>query len=43
MLQNDFHDMDVELLTEQIDERNEGPFHSGTARFIRIIVKKISV
>jgi SAM-dependent methyltransferase len=42
IIRNDFQEMDIELLTEQITELNEGPLHSGKASVIRMIAKKLS-
>ena len=40
LLRNDFQSADIRLLEETYTTLNEGPFHSGEAAVVRLILKK---
>lgn len=41
MLENDFQDLEIEFISKEIVELNEGPFHQGKADVIRMIAKRV--
>ena len=39
-LENDFNDLEIEFISKEVVELNEGPFHQGKADVIRMIARR---